>query len=163
MPDVMQWMEWLEATGISTTIREGTLYFPILDGLHLFGLTFMFGSITMFDLRLLGWVFKQETVSDVFTQLIKWTWFGFGIVFISGVLLFVSEPVRCWTSPWFIAKMIFVAMGGANAGYFDFKTFKDIDQWNTQLSLPGAARFAGAASLIIWTTVITLGRFFAFL
>jgi len=54
-------------------------------------------------------------------------------------------------------------MGGANAGYFDFNTFKQVDKWNTQLALPGAARFAGAASLIIWTTVITLGRFFAFL
>jgi hypothetical protein len=160
---MLEWMEWLEATGISTTIREGTLYFPILDGLHLFGITFMFGSITMVDLRLLGWIFKRETVTDVFTQLIKWTWFGFGIVAISGVLLFVSEPVRCWTSPWFIAKMIFVGMGGANAMVFDLKTFKHVQNWNSQLSLPGPARFAGAASLIIWTTVITLGRFFAFL
>jgi hypothetical protein len=161
---MLEWMEWLEATGISTAIREGTLYFPILDGTHLFGLAFMFGSITMVDLRLLGWIFKEETVTDVFDQLIKWTWFGFGVVFISGILLFISEPVRCYNSWWFVSKMILVAMGGINAGLFDMMTYKDVaTNFNASLELPGRAKLAGASSLIIWTAVITLGRFFAFL
>jgi len=160
---MLELMQWLEATGLSTTIREGTLYFPTLDGLHLFGITIMFGSITMVDLRLLGWIFRKETITDVFDQLIKWTWVGFGIVFVSGILLFISEPVRCYSSPWFIGKMILVALGGANAGLFELSTYKDVRQWNDALVLPGRARMAGAASLIIWTAVITVGRFFAFL
>jgi uncharacterized membrane protein SirB2 len=160
---MLEFCQWLENTGVGTAIREGTLYFPLLDGLHLFGITIMFGSISMVDLRLLGWIFKGERVTEVFDQLVKWTWVGFGLVFISGILLFVSEAVRCYTSPWFIGKMVLVALGGVNAFVFELSTYKTVQEWNDAFTTPVRARMAGASSLVIWTAVITVGRFFAFL
>jgi hypothetical protein len=160
---MLELMEWLESTGISTAIREGTLYFPTLDGSHLFGITIMFGSISIFDLRLMGWIFKNESVTEVYDQLIKWTYVGFGVVLISGILLFISEPVRCYASWWFWGKMVLVALGGVNAKFFEWFTYKSVNQWNNAVITPSAARMAGLSSLIIWTAVITVGRFFAFL
>ena len=160
---MLEFMEWLESTGFSTAMREGTLYFPTLDGLHLFGITLMFGSISIFDLRLLNWIFSDEPVTEVYDQLIKWTYAGFGLVLTTGILLFISEPVRCYASWWFWGKMVLVALGGLNAKYFEWNTFKSVGEWNTSAAIPGAARMAGFASLVIWTAVITVGRFFAFL
>ena len=160
---MLELMEWLESTGFSTAIREGTLYFPTLDGLHLFGISLMFGSISIFDLRLVGWIFKNDPVTEVYEQLIGWTYFGFGLVVLTGTLLFISEPVRCYQSWWYWGKMVLVILGGVNAKYFEWFTYKSVGDWNTSPNLPGMARMAGLASLVIWTAVITVGRFFAFL
>ena len=51
--------------------------FPLLEGGHLLGISVSAGTIAISDLRMMGLIFKKESASDVFHQLIPWISAGF--------------------------------------------------------------------------------------
>ena len=44
----------LEASSLATGIRESLYLFPFIESAHVIGLTMVFGTIAIIDLRLLG-------------------------------------------------------------------------------------------------------------
>jgi len=159
---VISLFEWLEQTGFSVRIRESTLLFPLLEGTHVLALAISVGIIVILDLRLAGWGMRDTPVSRIFTKLRPWAVFGFAIMFITGILLFISEPVKCVTTPSFLLKLAFLALAGVNAFVFDRRVYPAVAEWDNAGVLPGRARFAGVASLVIWFAVIFLGRWTAY-
>ena len=64
--------------------------FPAVETIHLCAMVVLVGSITAFDLRLLGLIMKRESVSQLADQLLSFTWSAFGIMILTGALLFTS-------------------------------------------------------------------------
>src|SRR5215467_399165 len=95
---ILEFCQWLQETSLSVSIRESILMFPLLEGGHLLGISISAGTIAISDLRMMGLIFKKESASDVFHQLIPWITAGFALMIITGSLLFVSEPVKCYTN-----------------------------------------------------------------
>jgi len=156
-------MHWLETTQVSTGIRESTLMFPVLEGTHLLSVTLSVGLIVALDLRLLGWGMANTPVSMIFNQLRKpWALLGFAINMITGILLFWSEPVKCYTTGSFILKMVFLLGTGINAFFFDRYVYPSVDAWDNKLVVPARAKFAGGLSLALWAGVIFCGRWTAY-
>jgi hypothetical protein len=91
-----------------------------------------------------------------------WTLAGFVVMFISGVLLTWSEPVKCISSGFFIAKIFFVGLAGVNATVFEWNNRHTIEEWDNLPVLPRRARVAGVLSLVSWFAVITAGRAMAY-
>ncbi len=58
--------EYIDATRSSTALRESLYVFPIVEGLHVVSLAFSVGLVMWFDLRLAGWILKDQPVSAVF-------------------------------------------------------------------------------------------------
>jgi hypothetical protein len=158
----MSFFEWLQETDISTAIRESRLVFPLLEGSHVMALALSVGIIVVLDVRLVGWGLRSTPVSRIFENLRPWALFGFAIMFVTGILLFVSEPVKCMTTPSFIVKLFLLAFAGANALFFDRGVYPSIAGWDTSLAIPWRAKFAGATSLFLWFTIIFLGRWTAY-
>src|SRR5512146_351855 len=98
MMSLLQICQWLQETPLSISIRESIVAFPVIEGLHLLGISVSAGLIAISDLRMMGLVLKKESASDVFHQLIPWISAGFALMIITGSLLFVSEPVKCYTN-----------------------------------------------------------------
>src|SRR6476660_10511147 len=96
--------KWLQETPMSISIRESILAFPVIEGLHLLGISGSAGLIAISDLRMMGLILKKESASDVFHQLIPWISAGFLMMVITGTLLLWSEPVKCYNSIWFRLK-----------------------------------------------------------
>ena len=46
--------QWIETTSLSTAIREGALYYPILGAFHMIGIAWFGGMVLMGDLRAFG-------------------------------------------------------------------------------------------------------------
>jgi hypothetical protein len=154
--------KWIENTSSSTTIRESVYLFPAIITIHLLTVFLSAGTIVALDLRLLGWGMKRIPVSVIFDQLRPWSLTGFTINIISGALLFWSEPVKMATTGSFILKMVFMALAGVNALFFDRLLYPNVAGWDNALALPGKARFAGGASLFLWAGVIICGRWSAY-
>jgi Family of unknown function (DUF6644) len=159
---MLELFEWIQATGVSVAIRESTLMFPIIEGTHVLALAFSVGTIVALDLRLVGWGMKKTPVSVIFEQLRPWSLLGFVIMFLTGFLLFWSEPVKCATTPAFIIKMVLLAGTGLNALVFDRQIYPSVAGWDNTLKVPGRARFAGYVSMILWFGVIFAGRWTAY-
>jgi hypothetical protein len=158
MSEVPGIINWMQNSGIGTGIRESIWLFPIVETTHVLALALSVGVLIWFDLRLMGWGMKHQPVSQVHKQVMPLAFIGFVIMTISGVLLFWSEPVKCYTSGFFRAKVLFLVLAGINAGIFELRTKKSIEDWDKYPVPPMKARMAGLISILSWAAVIIAGR-----
>lgn len=154
---LLSWCEWLNETWVSAGIRESIWVYPMLHWMHILSNTFMFGTIIFLDLRLIGLGLSRRRVSDVAEQLLPWTWFGWMLMFISGALIFTSDPVRYYSSFFLRIKMILMLLAGVNALVFHFTVYRGVSRWDDGRA-PGLARMSGAISLISWIAIVVTGR-----
>jgi len=155
-------IQWIYHTRISAGIRESIWVFPIIEGSHLLGIALSAGALCWFDLRLLGWALREEPISRIWKHGMPVAFVGFGLVFITGFLLFWAEAATAYHSLHFWIKMGLILIAGLNAGYFEFKLHPKMAEWDTASVPPPAARLAGIASLVLWTAIIVTGRTMAY-
>jgi hypothetical protein len=153
---------WLQDTSFSTGIRESVWTFPIIETIHLLALAFSVGIIVIFDLRLIGMALRDRPVSEVFSKLQPMAVKGFAINVVSGLLLFVSEPVKCYHSTYFLIKLILLFFLALNAWGFERFTYRTVAMWDKAFAMPFGAKLAGWVSLSFWLGVIVMGRAIAY-
>jgi len=158
MSDVPAIIHWMQNSDIGTGIRESIWFFPIIETTHVLALALSVGVLIWFDLRLMGWGMKHQPVSQVHKQVMPLAFFGFVVMTISGVLLFWSEPEKCYLSGFFRVKVLFLFLAAINAGIFELRTKKSIEDWDKYPVPPMQARMAGLISIISWAAVIIAGR-----
>ena len=159
---VLVWCQWLQEGSISTAIRESTTFWPVLEGSHLLGMALMMAPVMMYDFRLIGFRWKNDPVSSVKWSFLPITFFGFVLMVSTGVLLFWSEPLKCYNSGYFRIKVAALILAGLNALVFHSTIDRTTAQWDTASPPPFRARMAGMLSLTLWTTVIFAGRYTAY-
>ena len=94
MDTLLSCCRWLEETTASAYIRESVWTYPIIESTHVLGLCVFIGFLLFWDLRLVGVVLRGVAVSEVWRRLIPWITAGAALMVVSGILLFVSDPVR---------------------------------------------------------------------
>jgi hypothetical protein len=155
--------ESIEQSRIGLAIAESQYAFAVIEGAHLIGLSVSVGLIFLTDLRLMGLLFRLVPVNDVLRQLRPYVLAGFALVFLSGGLLFLAEAVALVESPAFPFKMLFIALAGLNALYFELRLSRQPAVVQNSAVLPSNVRYAGAASLGLWTLVVICGRLIPYL
>ena len=147
-------------------LAESRYAFPVVEGIHLIGLSLPVGLITFVDLRLVGLFLQRTPLEDVLASLRPWLLWGFALTFASGLALFVAEATAVLASPVFPWKMAFVFLAGANALYFELRWHRR--QTASAPSPAGAAatrgyRASGWASLALWALAVGTGRLLAYI
>jgi hypothetical protein len=160
-PFVTHWMQWLENTALSVTIRQSLWLYPGLEIIHITGITLLAGAAFMFDLRLLGFS-NSLPVTGLASHLLPWSRRGLALVIPSGVLLFITNALALSTDPTFWVKMVLLFLAGINVAFFHKVTFRSPDAWNDKATTPTAARLAALASIVLWITIIACGRLLAY-
>jgi hypothetical protein len=155
--------EQIEASAIGVAIAESRYAYPVIEGIHLIGLSISVGLIFLTDLRLMNLFMKRVPVTDVLRHLRPYVIGGFIAVFISGGLLFWSAAARMLDSPAFVAKMVFMLFAGLNALYFEFVIAQRSPVQQNHKILPTSVRYAGIASFGLWTLVVVCGRLIPYL
>jgi hypothetical protein len=163
MSGIVELAEALQATSLGTAIAESTVLFPLIEAVHLLGLALSVGLLLIVDLRLLGLVLPKVPAATVHHQLRRWIFSGFALTLLSGLLLFLAEAGQVIVNYAFIAHALFLLVGIANAAFFELRLAPAAAQWKDGVRLPGAARFAGAASLSAWFLVLVSGRLIPYL
>ncbi len=144
----------LENLPVIVALRESTLAYPLVNALHIIGVALLFGSIVPLDLRLAGWRREAPAVDSLARLLLPVAMFGFLLAACAGLLLFATDARAYVASPLFQAKMVLIATALANA-----LALRRID-WRQEPSRRVA--LAAAASLLLWLSVIILGRFIGY-
>ena len=155
--------EQIEQWPLAAAIAESRYAFPVIEGIHLIGLSVSVGLIFLTDLRLMGLLFRQVPVNDVLRHLRPYVLIGFALVFLSGGLLGMAEASALIQSPAFPFKMLFMLLAGINALYFELRIAKRAPVVENHPVLPWSVKYAGAASLGLWTLVIVFGRLIPYL
>jgi hypothetical protein len=157
-PPFLDLFEWINNSPLGAGIRASTWWYPILELVHSLGVIVVVGSIWMVDLRLLGVGMRSRRVSELAARLLPWTWAGFAVQSVSGVLLSVSEASRLYYIPYFWIKLALLFIAGMNALLFHTGVYRSVAKWDEAQVTPPRARLAGAVSLGLWIMVIGAGR-----
>jgi hypothetical protein len=155
----------LEASGLGRAMREWLWLYPSVEIVHIVGIGLLFGSIAVLDLRLLGFS-KTMSVRRLASHVLPWTAASFLLIVPSGLLMFTAHATDFISSPVFVIKLCLIMLAGVNAALFHVIAMRTANVWDTEemrdLPPPPSVRFAGAASLLIWISVIACGRLLAY-
>ncbi len=163
MPDMLGLCKWLERTWVGGGIRQSLWLFPAIETLHLLGMAALVGTITVYDLRLLGWLRRRERVSDLTRRLLPWAWAGFAVQVVTGALLFSSEAVKVYANPAFRVKMLLILLAGAQALFFQWTSYRNVASWDDSEVTPAGVKVAGFISMLLWVGIVAAGRFIGFM
>jgi hypothetical protein len=159
---MLEFCQWLDQTSVGAAIRQSLWLFPAIETVHLLGMTALVGTITVLDLRLLGWAMPRQRVSQVASRLLPWAWLGFGVQVVTGTLLFSSEAVKVYGNPAFRLKMLLLLCAGIQALIFQIVVHRKLPAWDERPSLPFSAKVMGLISILLWVGIVTAGRFIGF-
>jgi hypothetical protein len=152
----------IESSAIGEWMRTNLLAMPWVNALHVLCITVVFGTILVVDLRLLGLLDRHRAVTRVSDEMLRLTWVAFVGAVITGAMFFAANATTYWFNNAFRFKMLAIVLAGINMLVFQFVTYRGVAAWDRSAPTPGAARLAGAFSILLWVTVIVLGRVIGF-
>jgi len=144
-------LEAVEQAGLVVALRESYLAYPLVNALHVIGIALLFGSIVALDLRLIGWRREAVSIDRLSAFLLPVAIGGLALAIAAGLLLFATDARAYAASPLFQAKMVLLALAIGNALWL--RTF----DWQGRQPSRRVA-LAGALSILLWLSVIILGR-----
>jgi hypothetical protein len=95
-------------------------------------------------------------------QVMPWALPGFGIMFVTGALLFFAQAEKVYTNGYFRVKMLLLAALAINALVYQRKFYPAMAEWDLSDSIPAGARTTAIVSLVFWMAVIACGRLMAY-
>ena len=153
------WAAALEATALGAWMRSSGWAYPAVNLLHLLGLVLLVGSMVLLDLRLLG-AGRRLPLPAVSALLTPVAAAGLLIMLPSGALLFTADAGPLSVQPMLQLKLLWIALGLANALLFCGWWGGRLADWDARPPLLG--RVQAAASLLIWLGVAAMGRLIAY-
>jgi Family of unknown function (DUF6644) len=152
----------LEASSIATRIRESLYLFPLIESAHVIGLTMVFGTTAIIDLRLLGLASTRRPFSRIASDMLKWSWAAFALTVMTGSLMFTTNAAVYYHNVYFRAKMAMLACAGINMVIFELTAFRSLHRWDQDRAAPLAGKTVAVVSLVVWIGIIFLGRWVGF-
>lgn len=152
----------VEATNFATSIRDSIWMFPIIESLHVISFTLVVGTIAIIDLRLLGLASTSRSFQRMSSDILKWTWGAFVVTVATGLTMFTTNARIYYHNPFFRAKMILLLLAGLNMLVFELSAGRTIHSWDQAASAPRIGKAVAATSLVLWISIIFMGRIIGF-
>jgi hypothetical protein len=155
---LLDFAQWVQSTGFFTAIRESWYVYPAIMSSHLAGIALFGGMVLVVDLRLLGWIMRKRSVSDVVNQLRWLKWAGFVLVATCGILMLGSKAEEYYYNAFFRMKMTVLALILVHSLVFRPSVYGKVSEFDKTGTIPGRAKLAASLSLILWTCMVIAGR-----
>ncbi len=151
---VLSFCKWCNESPWGHGVRDSVWLFPFVEIFHLLALGVLGGTVLILNLRLLGFRFQGEPVSELAEDVRPWMLGSLAVMLVSGFLLFCTEAVKMYGSPAFRFKMIFLFL----AVVFTFTIhWKFVTADDARFSRFWRA-VAAVVSLVLWAGVGLGGR-----
>jgi hypothetical protein len=161
MTTIQALCQWLYHMPVNTALRESDDVFPLIETAHVLAIVLITGSILTVDLRVLGVVFRQVPVPHLTRVLLPYTWYGFGLMVITGLPLFTAEAAKLYGNPAFRIKLLLLLLAGVNALLFHKTAGRGLKDWDPRRMPSLQARTFATVSMLLWAGVIVSGRLIA--
>lgn len=153
---------WIAATPLSQAFQATSNFVPAVQTVHILGIAALFACTTLVNLRVLGIASRDRLVTAQYQRFAKPTWIALAVLVVSGLGLLIAEPVRSITTTPFQLKMLLlvavVVLTVSLQRYFA----RNAERWDAAPALPAAARAIAAVSVLMWCSIIVLGRWIAY-
>lgn len=152
-------LAWLQASALGHAMREtGVWTYGVVNLIHILGVSALFGSILVLDLRLLG-VWRKVALAAISEPTVRIAGVGFCVAAISGTGLLATKAAEYADNPFIYIKFPAIGLGLLNVAVLNASTawrqhkLRELSA-DEQSKL---ARFAGM-SLACWITAMSAGR-----
>ena len=157
---MQSWVEWLTATRLSSFVIENGWVWPIAEALHFMGLVLLVGTVSLFDLRVLG--MGKGIPPAAIHRLVPLGLAGFVVSIATGTLFIFGTPDQYFYNSAFHLKVVFLGLMGLNVAFFyslPYRTVRSLGSFN---DAPPVAKASAALSLLIMIGVMCCGRMLTF-
>lgn len=155
---LLPFFEWCEQLWLGQLIIGSNWLFPVIESVHLLGLSVLGGAILVVDMRLLGLGLKNHPVAELARDARPWLIGALVVMIATGVPLFLSEPIKLYYSQPFWNKMTALAIGLV----FTFTIRARVTETESVRHTARRQAVVGALSLALWFTVAASGRWIGF-
>jgi hypothetical protein len=154
-------LEWLENTTISTTLRDSpnVFLYPTILAFHTLGLAFFVGISSAIALRILG-VAPGVPLAPL-KKFYPIMWLGFAFNAASGLLLLIIEPTKFLRMFDFYVKMVAIAGAVYSNRLLYLRHFRNPAKVEPT-TFPIRDRALAVVILVLWAASITAGRLTAY-
>lgn len=153
---LLPFFQWCQDSFLGQAVAQSIWAFPVIEALHLVGLTFLGGSVLIVDMRMLGLGLTQQRIDHLAGDVRPWLIGSVAVMIVTGLLLFLSEAIKCYYNTSFWVKIIALPI----ALLFTFKVRERLAHQVFDTSLETKA--VALASLAVWFTVAAAGRWIGF-
>ena len=156
------WEVWVRSTELHHFVHQyEPRLWPVLQTLHLFGFTLLFGTVGFFDLRALG--FARGIPLQAIHRLIPWGIAGFVGNILLGIVFFSGHPDQYFYNNSFRLKLMFMAVAGINIlAFYGTSAFHEAKKLPADASVPLRIKIIAGISLSAWVAVLVCGRMITF-
>jgi hypothetical protein len=155
---LLPFFEWCEASWLGTAIRSSAFAFPIIESIHLLALALIAGAVLLVDLRLLGFGLRDQPLPQLARDAQPWLVASLLVLVTTGILLFLSESIKCYYSTPFRVKMTCLLLSIV----FAFTVRRRIVMVEEGRVAPVWRRLVALVSLTLWFGVAASGRWIGF-
>src|SRR5262245_7759765 len=156
--DMLPFFQWVSTTPVGQAISMSPWLFAVIESVHLLALAVIGGAVLMLDLRLLGLGLRDQPIERVARDAHPWLVSSLIVMIVTGVLLFSSEPIKCYYSTPFWVKMSSLAL----AMIFAFTVRKKVALAGEGRVKPVWLKVVAIVSLTLWFGVGAGGRWIGF-
>jgi hypothetical protein len=156
--DLRPFFEWAAATSLGQAISTSTWAFAVIESVHLLALAVIGGAVLVVDLRLLGFGLKNQPIAEVARDTQPWLVGSLIMMIATGILLFVSEPMKLYDSTPFAVKMTCLAL----VIVFTFTVRTKVTMADEGRVRPLWLKLVALVSLALWFGVASSGRWIGF-
>lgn len=141
-------------------MRQSAFAYPLVNALHICGISLLFSNILLMDLTLLG-VLRQQALMQLQPLLQRLAAIGLCIAILSGALLFSVQPAHYLANNAFLIKMLLLLLALLNVVFVH-----KLPAWQAALSnqpVDVVLKITALASISLWLAAIIAGRWIAFI
>ncbi len=150
--------EAIDNLWLANYIKVSRWWFPVIETIHVLGFSILMGSTFLVDMHFFGVSMQRQPLQRIAKQLWPWTLAGLAITAVTGVLMFISEAIKCLDNAAFWPKMIFFTL----AIIFQMTLHKKLTMVEDSAPGPAMGMLAGLVSVFLWTAVFVAGRAIGF-
>ncbi|MDH3420234.1 MAG: hypothetical protein OEQ25_11975 [Gammaproteobacteria bacterium] len=156
---MLELLTWLEGSALGEAMRGmGVWTYGVVNLVHVLGVSTLFGSILVLDLRLLG-LWPGIPLRTVATPTLPLAAAGLTLAFLSGICMIATNAIDYVDNPFLLIKFPAIGLGLLNAA-----VLSRLPAWTLRESRepsPADRRklaAAGGTSLACWLAAISAGR-----
>jgi hypothetical protein len=155
---LLAFCQWVSTTAVGQAINMSSWAFAVIESVHLLGLAVIGGAVLMLDLRLLGLGLRDQPIARVARDAQSWLTGSLIVMLFTGVLLFSSEPIKCYNSTPFRVKMSSLVL----AMIFAFTVRRKVALAGDGQVPAVWLKIVAIVSLVLWLGVGASGRWIGF-
>ena len=159
-----EFLTWVEASALGHLMRESGIWtYAIVNLAHILGVSALFGSVLVLDLRLLG-CWRRVPLASIASATVPVARLGFGLAVVTGAGLLATKASEYSGNPFFNVKFPAIALGIVNVAVLNASSaWRALGTRDLSPREERQLAIMGGTSLACWLTAVTCGRMIAYL